>query len=162
VLSSHDKMVAYRMRYERLGTTVIVAPEMLRAWFSLEPGESVAVIERLVLQDASPVGLSVSYVPVTAEQGSRVNNNCIDVISFLEADLEVTIGDIDTIVAAASCDHETGLLLGIAEGAAILWLEDLIHDSDGRVRAIHQLRYRGDLVGFSAVARRGTLERRAG
>ena len=162
VLSIGDKALAYRMRYEQLGTTIIVAPELLRTWFSLEPGASVAVIERLVLQDASAVGLSVSYVPITAEQRAQVSNSCVDVISFLEEDLGVTIGECDTIVAAATCDPETGHLLGIAEGAAILWLEDLIHDTDGRVRAIHQLRYRGDLVGFSAVARRGTLEARAG
>jgi len=139
-------------------TTIITAPELLRSWLSLDAGASIAVIERLMVQDTSVVGLSVSYVPITADQHANVGATCKDVIAFLEEDLGVSIGECGTIVSAAACDPETAKLLEVPEGAPIIWLEDLIQDADGRIRAIHQLRYRGDRVAFSAIARRGSLQ----
>jgi len=158
LLSVHDKQVGYRMHDECLATTIITAPELLRSWLSLDAGASIAVIERLMVQDTSVVGLSVSYVPITADQHANVGATCKDVIAFLEEDLGVSIGECGTIVSAAACDPETAKLLEVPEGAPIIWLEDLIQDADGRIRAIHQLRYRGDRVAFSAIARRGSLQ----
>jgi GntR family transcriptional regulator len=158
LLTVQDKALAYRMQTEGLGTTVIPVPELVRRWLRLPPGSSVAVIEGLVYQDDEPVGLSVSYVGLTAEQEHEVGQNTSDVIGLLEERLQISLGECETTVAALACDRETADLLGIAEGAPMLWFEDFMRDTDGRPRAFCQLRYRGDRVAFSAIARRPKRE----
>jgi GntR family transcriptional regulator len=153
LLTDEDHITTYRI-HSGIETSIIEVPEMVRAWLALEPGSSVAVIDAVIYLGEAPIGTSVGYVGLTPEQAERFPDQNRDMITFLEESLEVALGDAETRMATVSCDAETAGRLGIHEGAAMLWLEDLIRDVDGRPRAIKQTRYRGDRVAFSAVARR--------
>lgn len=155
LLTTRDKELAYRMHDEGLETSIIPAPGLVRKWLHLPPGSSVAVMERLVYQDGTPVGLSIAYVGLTAEHVEQLGGRQPpDVISFLENDLNVRLGRCETTVAAVGCDAETASQLGIPEGSPMLWLEDFMSDEDGHPRAICQLRYRGDRLAFGGTASR--------
>jgi GntR family transcriptional regulator len=154
LLTVRDKAAAYKMRSEPLEMSIVSGPALVRKWLDMQPGASLALIEGLVFQDETPVGLSVSYVGLTEAQERQLGAQPSDVIAFLEEKLNVSLGDCGTTIAALGCDAQTAELLGIEEGAPLLWLEDYLRDESGNPRAICQLRYRGDRVAFSATARR--------
>jgi GntR family transcriptional regulator len=154
ILTVRDKAAAYKMRSEPLEMSIVSGPALVRKWLDMQPGASLALIEGLVFQDETPVGLSVSYVGLTEAQERQLGAQPSDVVAFLEEKLNVSLGDCGTTIAALGCDAQTAELLGIEEGAPLLWLEDYLRDESGNPRAICQLRYRGDRVAFSATARR--------
>jgi GntR family transcriptional regulator len=154
LLTVRDKAAAYRMHSEPLEMSIVPGPAIVRKWLAMEPGTSIALIEGLVYQHDVPLGLSVSYVGLTAEQEEQLRTQPSDVIAFLEEKLNVSLGECATTVAALPCDTQTAELLGVDEGSPLLWLEDYLRDDAGQPRAICQLRYRGDRVAFSATARR--------
>jgi GntR family transcriptional regulator len=153
ILSDRQKSTTYGI-HTGIATSIILVPELVRSRLRLEAGSSVAVIDGLIYAEGEPIGTSVGYVGLTASEAARFPNQNLGTVSFLEESLQVELGDCETCMATATCDAETAHRLSIEEGATMLWLEDLIRDTDGRPRAIKQARFRGDRVAFSAVARR--------
>ena len=114
----------------------------------------VLMIESLMLKDDLPLGLSVNYIAMGAEQSTDIDVETGDVIDILERQLGIRIGGSQTTVGAVAADEQTAELVGVDVGAALVWLEDVIEDDTGQPRALSQLRLRGDRVSFSAIARR--------
>jgi GntR family transcriptional regulator len=152
ILTVREQRSTLRIRSQILKTMVIPAPALVERRLQLPPGSCVAVMERLLLQEATPFALSASYVGLRSDQHDLTDSQAADAIELLEEGLNVVLGESETMLAAIDCDAETAALLVINEGAPILWLEDLVYDLDGRPRAICQLRYRADRVMFSATA----------
>jgi GntR family transcriptional regulator len=147
-----DELTPFEMRaleFRRLG-----CPPIVRDRLRLPVGWTVLMIESIVLEDQRPLGLAVSYIALDEEQSSDVDIDEPDVILILEDQLGIRIGNSQTTVGAVAADEETAELIGVAAGAPLVWLEDVIEDEDGQPRALSQLRLRGDRVAFSATAHR--------
>jgi GntR family transcriptional regulator len=114
------------------------------------------MIERLVLHEGVRIGLAVSYVGIAPDAAAPLVCQAADAVALLDGLLDASIDHAETTVATVPADAETAVLLGIAEGTPMLWLEEILHDRDGRPCAIKQLRYRGDRVAFSGIVRRRT------
>jgi GntR family transcriptional regulator len=112
------------------------------------------MIESLLLENALPLGLSVSYIALDERHGPEINTDEPDVLLILERQLGIRIGVSRTTVSAVAADEQSAELLGVECGAPLIWLEDVIEDEHGQPRALSQLRLRGDRVAFSARARR--------
>jgi GntR family transcriptional regulator len=151
---------AERPTYGRvLESVVISAPAAVGRRLELPERAPLAVIETLALEDETPIALCVSYVGWPGPPGGRPVQDEPDIISLLERELEVCVGESDTTVAAMACDAQTAALLEIHEGEPLLFLEDLLRDLDGRPRALSQIRYRADRVWMSARSHRGLSNR---
>jgi GntR family transcriptional regulator len=129
-------------------------PPLVRDRLRLPVGWTVLMIESLVLENEVPLGLSVSYIALGAEQSVDVNTDEGDVILILERQLGIRIGGSHTTVSAIAADEQSAELVGVEIGAPLIWLEDVIEDENGQPRALSQLRLRGDRISFSATARR--------
>jgi GntR family transcriptional regulator len=137
-----------------LESLVIPAPALIRERLELAVGDPVAVIEGLVLDGTGPIALTVSYVALPPGWDASLGRDGPEVVSILEGELDVELGDSDVVLAAVECDAQTAGQLGIREGSPVMWLEDLLRDAQGTPRALSQLRYRADRVTFSGRARR--------
>jgi GntR family transcriptional regulator len=129
-------------------------PPMVRDRLRLPSGCAVLMIEALVLQDDLPLGLSVSYIALGAEQVPGFNLDEPDVILILERQLGVRVKGSRTTIGAVAADRQTAGLIGVEAGAPLIWVEDIIEDEDGQPWALCQLRLRSDRVAFSAKAHR--------
>jgi GntR family transcriptional regulator len=152
-----DKGTVYGMSSE-VGTSIVAAPEFLQDLFELHPGSFVAMIEAQLFYGGDPIGLSISYVPLTAqqaEQGDLLTCSTFGVIDFVERRLDVPLDASHARLGTLACDVETAERLSVPFGSHMLWLEQVFVDVDGRERAILHARYRGDRVVFS-----GDMQRR--
>jgi GntR family transcriptional regulator len=129
-------------------------PPMVRDRLRLPTGWSVLMIESLVLENGLPLGLAVSYIALSEGQSPDLDIDEPDVILILERQLGIRIGGSQTTVGAVAADEQTAELIGVALGAPLVWLEDVIEDENGQPRALSQLRLRGDRIAFSATAYR--------
>jgi GntR family transcriptional regulator len=153
-----DMVSTQTIRHEILESVVIAAPALIRQRLELDGAAPVAVIEGLLRDDTAPLALSVSYVSLPAGYADHLGKEGPEVIAILEEELEVRVGDSDSLVAALLCDAQTASLLDVPEGAPILWLEDLLRDTQGTPLALSHVRYRADRVTFSATAFRRESE----
>jgi GntR family transcriptional regulator len=152
-----DKGALYGMSAQ-VQTSIIAAPEFLQDLFKLDSGSSVAMIEGQMFYGPDPIGLSVSYVPLTVAQADRaevLSRSTLGVIDFVEQRLDLPLQASRARLGALACDAETASKLTITNGSPMLWLEQIFVDADGRERAILHARYRGDRVAFS-----GDMQRR--
>jgi GntR family transcriptional regulator len=127
---------------------------MVRDRLRLPVGWTVLMIESLVLENQLPLGLAVGYIALDESQSGNFDIDEPDVILILERQLGIRIGGSQTTVGAVAADEQTAELIGVAVGAPLVWLEDVIEDENGQPRALAQLRLRGDRVAFSAHAHR--------
>jgi GntR family transcriptional regulator len=155
VLLIPDQGARQEMKGCVLESIVIPAPPIVARRLQLAEGAPVAVIEGLLSEADEPVALSTAYVPSPADHEGRSRLQNPDPIAFMERHFDVPVVGSSVSVTALASDSQTATLLGIPEGAPILFVEDLFHDRDGQPRAISQLRYRGDRVTLSGNARRG-------
>lgn len=132
---------------------VITAPPIVRERLLLPPGSRVLMTDGLVLKGGAPLAVSVCYLSLPVD-GSAPTTELPDAVAFLERSLQVDVGTGSSRVAAVAADSQTAALLDIADGAPILWCEDLLNDAAGHPRALSQVRFRGDRVTFTATTHR--------
>lgn len=129
-------------------------PPLVRDRLALPAGWTVLMVEGLMLQNDTPLGLSVNYVALGAAQCAEFAVDEPDIVTLLEGRLGIRIGQSRTTIGAVAADAQTAELIGVDIGAPLIWLEDVICDEHGQPRALSQLRLRSDRVAFSASARR--------
>ncbi|WP_260760868.1 GntR family transcriptional regulator [Mycobacterium sp. SMC-4] len=129
-------------------------PPLVRDRLHLPVGWTVLMIESLMLEAGTPLGISVNYIALGEEQSLEAGSYEPDVIHILERQLGLRIGDSSTTIGAVAADDQTAELVGVELGAPLLWVEDVISDDSGQPRALSQLRLRGDRVAFLSTARR--------
>jgi len=148
------------LRSVALETLVIPAPAIVRDRLNLPIGALVLVVEGMLCdEDDVPLALTVSYLALDGSEGTPPLPRTADPVAFLEDELGVVLGPSTTTVGAMSADTATAHCLGIPEGAALLWFEDVLTDTTGQPRALSQFRLRGDRIATSATVRRRTSSR---
>jgi GntR family transcriptional regulator len=133
---------------------VIPVPPIVGQRLDLSHGAPVLMTDGLIYRGATPLAVSVSYLALPPDEPVPTTRLPPDAVAFLEGNQHVDVGTGSTQVAAVAADPQTASLLGIVEGAPILWCEDLLNDAEGRPRALSQTRFRGDRVTFTATHRR--------
>jgi GntR family transcriptional regulator len=144
-----------RFEVRRLECQPLGCPPMVRDRLQLPCGWTVLMIESLLLQDGLPFGISVCYIALGEDQDAGLDiGDEPDVIVILERQLGVRVKGSRTTIGAVAADKQSAGLVGVEAGAPLIWLEDIIEDSDGQPRALSQLRLRSDRVAFAATAHR--------
>lgn len=133
---------------------VITAPPIVRERLQLPPGSRVLMTDGIVLKGGTPLAVSVCYLSLPVDGPTPMTGLPPDAVAFLERSLQVDVGTGSSRVAAVAADSQTAALLDMADGAPILWCEDLLNDAEGRPRALSQIRFRGDRVTFTATTHR--------
>jgi GntR family transcriptional regulator len=133
-----------------LESIIITAPALVAARLDLPEGSPVLMLEGLLYLDGEPTDLSVSYVGLDPGHVRETDVPFPDGLAYLEDRLQVCLGEGTTTMGAIAADPEVAELMGLEPGAPLVWLEDVLHDVDGRPRALCQHRFRGDRVAFSA------------
>lgn len=112
-------------------------------------GEKVCEIKRLRFLNREPVSLDVSYF--TLDLGRRLAREDLawrDIFVILEKDLGQQLRQADLVIGARLCDDIQAPLLGIAPGAALLYIDRLTTDAHGTAVACEHLFHRGDAYHF--------------
>ena len=112
-------------------------------------GERVVELRRLRFLNRAPISLDVSYLP--SEIGGRVAKADLanrDVFSVLENDCQIMLGHADLRMCSLLATEELCKVLGVEEGAPILFIERVIHTSAGEPLEYEELYYRGDAFQF--------------
>jgi GntR family transcriptional regulator len=141
----------------KITTSVVTAPHFLQNMFGLEASLSVAMIDGVMSHGTEPIGVSVGYVPLTPEEAKlaeRWQRSTLGTIDFIEQQLGVQLGFSRASLGALACDAETSQRLAVAEGAHMLWLEQVFVDEAGDDRGLLHAHYRADRVGFSGFMQR--------
>jgi GntR family transcriptional regulator len=133
-----------------LESAVIAAPAIVSERLDLPAGAPVLMIEGLTYFDGESFSLSVSYVGLGPGHDREPAVHGPDGVAFLEEQLQVCVGEGTTTMGAVAADDQTAALMEVPPGSPLVWLEDVLHDVDGRPRALCQHRFRSDRVAFSA------------
>jgi GntR family transcriptional regulator len=138
----------------RAGAQLVQAREVRSSVYvatklKLKRGALVTHIERVRLADDRPLSFDVTYLP--AQIGRRIAKENLaqrPIFELLEAKYKIYLGDADYAVEAANASPAIAKRLQIAPGDAILLVERLSYDRDGRPIDYEKLHYRGDMVRY--------------
>ncbi len=128
-----------------LGMRTLPAAKLVAARLGLPEDSEVTEIRRVRLLNRSPVSMEITYLPT--DLGERLRNADLvtrDVFLILENDLRVPLGAADLSIDAVPADAKTAKALGVERGAALLRIERLTHDAQGRPIDFEYLYFRGD------------------
>jgi GntR family transcriptional regulator len=140
-----------------LEALTIPAPAIVAERLSLGAGAWVLVLEGLLYFDDLPMAIATSYLALDSPEQAEPVPTDPDPVAFLEGRLGVRLGPSTTTVGALTADAVTASWLAVPEGAAILWIEDVLTDDIGQPRALSQYRFRSDRIAvFASVNRRHT------
>jgi GntR family transcriptional regulator len=148
--------MGYETHSKVLSLRTIVPPKHVRE--RIETGERVTELRRLRFLNRAPISLDVSYLP--AAIGLRVARADLtnrDVFSVLENDCQIALGHADLRMCSMPATEQLRDVLGVEEGAPILFIERVVHTSAGVPLEYEELHYRGDAFQFKV-----HVERHAG
>lgn len=115
----------------------------------------VCAIRRLRLVNREPVSLELTWLPeALGRQVQRADLATRDIFLVLENDCGVALGHADLAIDATLADMELAQALRIDEGAPVLRIERLTHDTDGRPVDHELLYYRADAFQYRLRAQR--------
>lgn len=120
------------------------ATKAVAAALGLQPGEDVVEVKRVRYLNRSPVCLDDSYFPMDIGQRMFSLDLSGDIFPMLENLFGIPLGGADIGLDAILADEETQQYLSLKPGDAILRVERLTHDQNGRPIDFEYLCYRGD------------------
>lgn len=120
------------------------APKAVAASLDLHPGDEVIEVKRVRYLNRSPVCIENSYFPM--EIGRRMFSLDLsgDIFPMLENLFGIPLGGADISIDSILADDEAQQHLNLKAGEAILRVERLTHNRDGRPVDFEYLCYRGD------------------
>ena len=120
------------------------APKAVVAALDLQPGDDVVEVKRVRYLNRSPVCIDDSYFPM--DIGRKVFSLDLsgDIFPLLENFFGIPLGGADIGLDATLADEEAQQYLNLKTGEAILRVERLTHDQNGRPIDFEYLCYRGD------------------
>lgn len=137
----------YETHSKVLSVRTITPPKHVRE--RIESGPRVTELRRLRFLNRAPISLDVSYLP--SEIGLRVARADLanrDVFAVLENDCQIALGHADLRMSSMLATDELREVLGLDEGAPILFIERVIHTRAGEPLEYEELYYRGDAFQF--------------
>lgn len=120
------------------------APKAVVAALDLETGEEVVEVKRVRYLNRSPVCIDNSYFPMDIGKQMFGLDLSGDIFPMLENLFGISLGGADIGLDAVLADAETQQHLNLKTGEAILRVERLTHNQDGRPIDFEYLCYRGD------------------
>ncbi|BCF95098.1 transcriptional regulator (plasmid) [Paraburkholderia largidicola] len=141
------RQMGYETHSKVLSLRSIVPPRHVRDRIAC--GARVVELRRLRFLSRAPISLDVSYLP--SEIGLRVAKADLtnrDVFTVLENDCQIVLGHADLQMCSLLATDELCKVLGVEEGAPILFIERVIHTSAGAPLEYEELYYRGDAFQF--------------
>lgn len=152
--------MGYEAHSKVLSVRTITPPKHVRD--RIESGDRVTELKRLRFLNRAPISLDVSYLPSTI--GARVARADLanrDVFAVLENDCQIALGHADLRMCAMPATEEMRDALAVDEGSPVLFIERVIHTSDGAPIEYEELYYRGDAFQFKVrVARQPVVVKR--
>ncbi len=140
-LSQHGFEVINRL----LGFRHVAAPKTVAEKLQLEPGSKVTEIRRVRLVNREPVSLEITWLPQPL--GAKLEKADLatrDIFLILENDCGIALGHADLAIDAVLAESDLTRALRVEEGAPVMRIERLTHDSDGTPVDFENLYYRGD------------------
>jgi len=141
------RQMGYDTHSKLLSVRTIAPPRHVRERIAC--GERVTELRRLRFLNRAPISLDVSFLP--AEIGVRVARADLanrDVFAVLENDCQIVLGHAELRMCSLLATDELRGLLGVEDGAPVLFIERVIHTSAGAPLEYEELYYRGDAFQF--------------
>ncbi|MBD1553058.1 GntR family transcriptional regulator [Pseudomonas typographi] len=111
----------------------------------VKEGASVLQIKRVRLINREAVSLEVTYLPASLKPLlERADLASRDIFLILENDAGIALGHADLAVDAILADPELAQALAVEDGAPVMRIERLTHDTQGAPLDYEFLYYRGD------------------
>jgi GntR family transcriptional regulator len=128
-----------------VSVSAVPADQCAAALLKLSDGDAIIRAVRIREMDGMPLGIVVSQVPA-AIAGQALTPKSLEGSSILAtlAGIGWHAGDATQTISAQSADMETAALLGIDLGAALLRVERLVSDKQGRAFLHTVATYRAD------------------
>lgn len=120
------------------------APKAAAAALDLNPGEEVVEVKRVRYLNREPVCVENSYFPLDMGRQLFSLDLSGDIFPMLENLFGIPLGGADISLDAILADDEAQQYLNLNTGDAILRVERLTHNRDGRPIDFEYLSYRGD------------------
>lgn len=120
------------------------APKAVAAALDLQPGDEAVEVKRVRYLNRSPVCIENSYFPMDVGRQMFSLDLSGDIFPMLENLFGIPLGGADISLDAILADDETQQYLNLKTGEAILRVERLTHNRDGRPIDFEYLCYRGD------------------
>ncbi|AZT85023.1 GntR family transcriptional regulator [Marinobacter sp. NP-4(2019)] len=120
------------------------APKAVAAALDLQAGDEAVEVKRVRYLNRSPVCIENSYFPMDVGRQMFSLDLSGDIFPMLENLFGIPLGGADISLDAILADDETQQYLNLKTGEAILRVERLTHNRDGRPIDFEYLCYRGD------------------
>jgi GntR family transcriptional regulator len=120
------------------------APKAVAAALDLQPGEEVVEVKRVRYLNRSPVCIDDSYFPMDIGQKLFGLDLSGDIFPLLENFFGIPLGGADIGLDAILADEDAQKYLNLKTGEAILRVERLTHNQEGRPIDFEYLCYCGD------------------
>lgn len=149
--------MGYETHSKVLSVRTVVAPQRVRDRIAIS--DRMTEPRRLRFLNRAPISLDVSYLP--SNIGQRVAKADLanrDVFSVLENDCQIVLGYADLRMSSVLATDELREVLGVEEGAPILFIERVIHTSAGAPLEYEELYYRGDAFQFKVRVDRQVID----
>lgn len=120
------------------------APKAVAASLDLQPGNEAIEVKRVRYLNRSPVCIENSYFPMDIGRRMFSLDLSGDIFPMLENLFGIPLGGADISLDSILADDEAQQYLNLKTGEAILRVERLTHNRDGRPIDFEYLCYRGD------------------
>lgn len=124
------------------------ADEDIKAKLSLEDDELIYKIKRLRLANDEPIAVETSYLPVKLVPGLTPEILASSIYTYIEKDLQLTIGHASQTVEAAIVDAEDQQHLNINKGVPVLLIQRETFLENGTPLELVRSSYRADRYKF--------------
>ena len=137
-----------------LDLTIDLPSRMVASRLEIDLSTPVARIERLRLASGATMALETMHVPASLVPGIEREDLTGSVYRLLETRWGVVLDEASERLEAVSADAREAGLLEVPVGSALLSLERVTRDADGRPAELVSALYRGDRYVFTAHLRR--------
>lgn len=124
------------------------ADDDIKARLSLKEDELIYKIKRLRLANNDPIAVETSYLPVNLVPGLTPDILASSIYTYIEQELELTIGHASQTVEAAIVDAEDQQHLNINKGVPILLIQRETYLENGTPLELVRSSYRADKYKF--------------
>lgn len=120
----------------------------------LEPGSPVLVMEKLFLEDADPVILTINQIPLAYLELGDLDDAAAPLYAFLEAHCDRKLAYYLSEIVPVALDERRAGLLGVETGTPAICFEEIGFDFEDGPMVRSTSLFRDDLLRFRLIRRR--------